>query len=73
MGNKEKRAAFFRVKKQTPDFIETEEFRMCARKQKYETERVALKAIEEMQQYEKAPKRTYKCKYCKKWHLTHKE
>lgn len=68
-----KRAAFFRKKENCPEFYETVEFRECSRKQKYKSERVANKAVQEMQKYDKAPIRSYKCRYCKNWHLTSKE
>lgn len=66
------KAAFFKVKENTPDFLETAEFRECSRKKKYESERIAQKDANSMIEQFGGFLRVYKCKFCKKYHLTSK-
>lgn len=67
------RAAFFKIKENRPEFIQSAEFNACARKRKYETERIAQKDANSMMNEYGGFLRPYKCKFCKKYHLTSQE
>lgn len=64
MAQRNKRIAKFMAIDKTIEFIGTQEYRMCAEKTKFESERIAQKKANEYGM------RCYKCHYCKKWHLT---
>lgn len=67
------RASFFKVKENTPDFMQTPEFGECARKKKFESKRIAQKSADETMNEYGGFLRVYKCNFCKKYHLTSKE
>jgi hypothetical protein len=46
------------------------EFLMCSSKKQYKTEQVALRTIKRLKHYKNLY--TYKCPYCKKYHISHK-
>lgn len=68
-----RRSDFYRKKERTPEFVGTDKF-ICSRKDAYESERIALKKAEELQNLynneDGITLRVYKCKVCKKFHLT---
>ena len=53
------------------DLVNSVEFRMCKSKHPYESERIARKKADELEQeYGSDKLRVYKCDICKKWHFT---
>lgn len=50
-----------------------EGFAQCFKKSSYKTEEIAKAYMEKAQQARNHKLRTYKCKVCHQWHLTHKK
>ena len=67
---KPERNRFFQTFSNTPEFMDSVEYKMCKSKHAYESERIARKKADIQEEYVGHKLRVYKCDICKKWHFT---